>query len=51
MHSDGIGHGWDIGRYPGLFDADPGLIAGVLFRDCRRERDDSTVVVVRREPW
>jgi hypothetical protein len=26
------------------------LIAGVLYRDCKRGRDDSLVVVIRRTP-
>ncbi len=46
LHSDGIAT-WNIDRYPGLLAKDPGVIAGVLFRDFRRVRDDATVIVVR----
>ena len=47
MHSDGLGTQWDIGRYPGLATRHPALVAGILYRDFRRVRDDVTVVVVR----
>jgi hypothetical protein len=47
MHSDGISARWDIGSYPGLSGRHPSLIAGVLFRDFRRERDDATILVLR----
>ncbi len=47
VHSDGLTAHWDFDEYPGLQDRHPGLIAGVLFRDCVRGRDDATVVVVR----
>ena len=39
---------WNLDAIPGLSGAHPGLIAGVLYRDFRRGRDDVTVVV--REP-
>jgi hypothetical protein len=45
MHSDGLATQWQLGRYPGLALRGPGLIAGVLYRDFRRERDDVTVLV------
>ena len=45
MHSDGLATQWQIGKYPGLFNRHPSLIAGVLYRDFRRERDDVTVLV------
>jgi hypothetical protein len=48
-HSDGIGPRWDLAHYPGLSARHPSLVAGVLFRDHRRTRDDATVVVVRNE--
>ena len=48
-HSDGIGPRWDLNHYPGLSARHPSLVAGVLFRDHRRGRDDATVVVVRNE--
>lgn len=47
MHSDGVGTGWNLDDYPGLTRRYPSLIAGVLYRDFRRRRDDATVVVAR----
>ena len=47
LHSDGMSARWDLGSYPGLAVAHPALIAGILFRDHRRGRDDCSVVVVR----
>lgn len=47
MHSDGIGTGWDFARYPGLWRMPPTLVAGVLYRDHARGRDDAAVVVSR----
>jgi anti-sigma regulatory factor (Ser/Thr protein kinase) len=50
MHTDGLSARWRLDAYPGLRLAHPALIAGVLFRDFGRERDDATVVVLRRPP-
>ena len=50
MHSDGIGARHDLTTYPGLLERHPALIAGVLYRDFARGRDDATVVVTRRVP-
>lgn len=47
MHSDGLGSRWQIERYPGLSDRHPALVAGVLYRDWSRGRDDVTVVAAR----
>jgi anti-sigma regulatory factor (Ser/Thr protein kinase) len=47
MHSDGLGTKWRLDRYPGLINQHPSLIAGILYRDFNRERDDVTVLVVR----
>jgi hypothetical protein len=47
MHSDGISSRWRAETYPGLLARHPALLAGVLFRDCARARDDATIVVVR----
>ena len=47
LHSDGISTHWDLERYPGLLARDPSLIAGIIFRDFTRGRDDATVVVVK----
>jgi anti-sigma regulatory factor (Ser/Thr protein kinase) len=46
MFSDGLGTHWDLGAYPGLRTRSASLIAGVLYRDFSRRRDDVTVVVV-----
>lgn len=47
MHSDGLRTQWRLDRYPGLFVKHPSLIAGVLYRDFNRGRDDVTVLVAR----
>jgi anti-sigma regulatory factor (Ser/Thr protein kinase) len=47
LHSDGLTTKWDLGTYPGLAAQHPSLIAGVLFRDHRRGRDDALVVAMR----
>jgi len=47
LHSDGLSTKWGLADYPGLAASHPSLIAGVLFRDHRRGRDDATVVAVR----
>jgi hypothetical protein len=49
LHSDGLGTSWSLDRYPGLSRAHPTLVAGVLYRDFSRRRDDATVVVAARE--
>jgi anti-sigma regulatory factor (Ser/Thr protein kinase) len=47
MHSDGLTASWQLERYPGLLRHHAAVIAGVLYRDCTRRRDDSMVVVVK----
>lgn len=47
MHSDGLSNRWDLRNYPGLACKPPVLIAGVLFRDFSRQRDDVSVLVAR----
>lgn len=47
MHSDGLQTRWNLDRYPGLAQKHPGLIAGLLYRDFRRDSDDLTVVAAR----
>ena len=47
LHSDGLATHWNLDDYPGLRGRNPALIAGVLFRDHNRARDDSSVVVIR----
>lgn len=48
MHSDGLQAGWNPADYDGLWTRDPALVAGVLYRDFTRRRDDATAVVARR---
>ena len=45
MHSDGLATRWQLDKYPGLSMRHPALIAGVLYRDFSRGRDDVTVLV------
>jgi anti-sigma regulatory factor (Ser/Thr protein kinase) len=47
LHSDGLSPHWALADYPGLAGKHPALIAGVLYRDQHRLRDDGTVVVAR----
>ncbi|MFN6562184.1 MAG: SpoIIE family protein phosphatase [Nostoc sp. ChiSLP01] len=47
MHSDGLDSKWRLDRYPGLSQKHPSLIAGMLYRDFNRERDDVTVLVAK----
>ena len=51
MYSDGLTSQVGLERYPGLQTRHPSLIAGVLYRDFARGRDDATVVVVRQREW
>jgi hypothetical protein len=46
MHSDGLGTRWDPAAYPGLMQRHPAVVAGVLYRDFARGRDDVTVLVI-----
>jgi anti-sigma regulatory factor (Ser/Thr protein kinase) len=50
MCSDGLGSHWDLGAYPGLRSKSAAIIAGILYRDFSRRRDDVTVVVARQRP-
>lgn len=50
MHSDGINTRWDLNAYPGICAKHPALIAGLLYRDFARERDDVTVLVAKTRP-
>jgi len=47
MHTDGIARSWVLDDSPGLMRCDPVLIAGVIYRDHARRRDDASVLVVR----
>ena len=46
LHSDGLNTRWTLEQYPGLIIRHPAIIAGTLYRDFRRGRDDVTVVAV-----
>jgi anti-sigma regulatory factor (Ser/Thr protein kinase) len=50
MHSDGLSTHWNPADYPDLWTRDPALIAGALYRDHNRRRDDATIVVVQCTP-
>jgi len=50
LHSDGLQTRWRLDAYPGLARRHPGLMAGVLYRDFTRERDDVTVLAVAATP-
>jgi anti-sigma regulatory factor (Ser/Thr protein kinase) len=47
MHSDGLQTHWRLDRYAGALARHPGVIAGLLYRDFSRGRDDVTVLAVR----
>jgi anti-sigma regulatory factor (Ser/Thr protein kinase) len=47
MQSDGLETHWNPSDYPGLWRRDPAIVAGVLYRDFTRRRDDVTVLVCR----
>jgi hypothetical protein len=47
LHSDGLATRWSLDAYSGLTVRHPSLIAGVLYRDFSRRRDDVTVVVAK----
>lgn len=47
VHSDGLATQWSLDSYPGLVARHPSVIAAVLYRDFQRDRDDTTVVVVK----
>jgi anti-sigma regulatory factor (Ser/Thr protein kinase) len=48
MHSDGVSARWNLAAYPGIAKLHPALIAGMLYRDLARQRDDATIVVTSR---
>lgn len=47
MHSDGLTSRWNLAQYSGLPSRHPALVAGVLYRDFSRRRDDVTILVSR----
>ena len=46
LHSDGLTSQWNLGKYAGLLNRHPGVIAGVLYRDFKRGRDDASILAV-----
>ncbi len=50
MHSDGVASHWSIDRYPGLLRRHPSIAAGILYRDHKRGRDDTSILVMRGVP-
>jgi anti-sigma regulatory factor (Ser/Thr protein kinase) len=47
MHSDGLNERWNLGNYVGLAQTDVAVIAGIVYRDAKRNRDDATVLGAR----
>jgi len=47
LHSDGLHSKWDLSSYAGLASRHPAVIGGALLRDFRRQRDDTSIVVVK----
>ncbi len=47
LHSDGLATHWKMAQYPGLPTQPCATIAGVLYRDAVRGRDDATVLIAR----
>jgi anti-sigma regulatory factor (Ser/Thr protein kinase) len=47
LFSDGLTSHWDLAAYPGLSTRHPSIVAGVLYRDFSRRRDDVSVVVAK----
>ncbi|HUE03648.1 MAG TPA: ATP-binding SpoIIE family protein phosphatase [Bryobacteraceae bacterium] len=47
MHSDGLLTSWSTDAYPGLLRRHPSVIAGTLYRDASRGRDDVCVLAGR----
>jgi anti-sigma regulatory factor (Ser/Thr protein kinase) len=47
MHSDGLATRWNMDQYPGLSARHPALLAGILYRDFCRKRDDVTILISR----
>ena len=47
LHTDGLRSRYPLERYPGLMRRHPSVIAGILYRDFARGRDDVGVLVTR----
>lgn len=50
MHSDGLASNWKVDGYPGLLRHPPLVVAGLLYRELARGRDDACIVVTTLEP-
>jgi hypothetical protein len=50
MHSDGIVPRWRVDAYEDQMPLHPALLAGLIYRDFSRDRDDVTVLVIRDRP-
>jgi len=48
MHSDGLQNRWQLDKFPALLRRHPSLVAGLLYQQYCRGRDDVTVLVARR---
>ncbi|MFW6061822.1 MAG: ATP-binding protein [Planctomycetota bacterium] len=48
LASDGLTRRWSLESYRGVWQHHPALMAGLLYRDFGRGRDDATVVILRR---
>lgn len=48
MYSDGLITHWEIEKYIGLLDKPAKIIAGVLYRDYIRKKDDITITILKR---
>jgi hypothetical protein len=46
MYSDGIAARWRLDTYEGALALHPALLAGMIYRDFARERDDASVIVL-----
>ena len=47
MHTDGLSSKWDLSKYAGIYEKHPSIIAGVLYIDNNKERDDTAVLVIK----
>jgi len=45
MHSDGLSANWNLDAHAGLRQRHPSVIAGCLYREAARKRDDACVIV------
>lgn len=48
LHSDGLSTHWDLAQYGAAWRHHPSVLAGLLYRDHRRPKDDVTVIVAKR---